>query len=372
MKNGEITDKNKNRALYVGVDVHRYTNTAVAANRFEEKLGELTFDNTRTGIEKFLGWLGNLDNSERVRIVGLEGSGGYGKLLTQLTCGTYSHVYEVNPIFTRQRRAFGTKGDKSDPVDASLITQVLTRQLEKLPRLALQDQSDLLVALGQLVVFHDNLTRFATRLKNQLRRLYHQLDPSWSKTRKKAFSKKSLGYWKAKAIRLGKSDKLPIATCALGIKQKVTQLTRINTAREEIDQKIEYLLAKTGSQLTSLPGVGTITAAKILANTKGVERFPTVDKFVKYAGIAPVERSSGKTKKHRQARGGNRQLNTAIYTVALIQMRCVDKAKEYFAKKVSEGKSKKHAMRCLMKRMSCIIYGMMKTGEFYQEERQSN
>lgn len=60
-------------------------------------------------------------------------------------------------------------------------------------------------------------------------------------------------------------------------------------------------------------------------------------------------------------------MNTALYTIAVTQLHCQEKAREYFGKKISEGKTKKHALRCLMKRIACIVYGMLRTGEKYRE-----
>lgn len=116
-----------------------------------------------------------------------------------------------------------------------------------------------------------------------------------------------------------------------------------------------------------MPGISTVLAAKIVAHTDGIERFKNLDKFIRYAGIAPLERSSGKTKKYIKANRGNRKFNASIYMAALSQRNFDTAAKAYFEKKVAEGKTKKHALRCLMKRVACIVYGMMKNGEVYRE-----
>jgi hypothetical protein len=92
----------------------------------------------------------------------------------------------------------------------------------------------------------------------------------------------------------------------------------------------------------------------------------SLDSFIRYTGIAPVERSSGKTTKYKQNYGGNRQLNSVLYIVALSHLRWDPKGKAYFEKKVQEGKTKKHAIRCLMSRIACIVYAMLKSGEAYR------
>lgn len=356
-----------NDCLYIGVDIHRYTHTALAVNRFEEKISEITFDNNKIGINSFLSWTEDLGEPCKMRVIGIEGSNGYGRVVSDLLTNEYEHVYEVNPILTRQRRAFGTTGAKSDSVDAGLIAQVLTRNLDKLPKVTAQDRSDEIAALEELVGLWSDLTCQTTRLKNQLRRIFYRADSSWSATRRKAFGDKSLNFWRKKLKTLGSSGNIASSTVAFAAQTKMAELTRIKAKRENVEIKITEILDKLGSKLTTLPGVGNITAASIVAAVKGIRRFGSLDKFVSYAGIAPTQRSSGKTKRFVQNKKGNRQLNKAIYTIALIQLRCIPEAKSYFLKKVSEGKTKKHAMRCLMKRMATILYGMMKSGEEYRQ-----
>lgn len=168
--NNEPIDQNS--AVYIGIDVHRYQHTAVAANRFEEAMGELTFPNTPGGIKEFLHWTDVLADNSRTRIIGIEGANRNGKLLRNAVTPVFPAVYEINPIYTKQRRDHGTRGDKSDPVDARLMIEVLTRKLDELPRVTSQDTSDSMQALSELVAFHDDLTRSQTRLKKQQRRIY--------------------------------------------------------------------------------------------------------------------------------------------------------------------------------------------------------
>lgn len=350
--------------MYVGIDVHRYTHTAVAANRFEEEAGNLTFANTQEGVNSFISWLAGIAPSDKTRIIGIEGTNGNGKLLTRALIKKYEEVYEINPVYTKQRRDRGTRGDKSDAVDARLMIEVLTRKLHELPKVTKQDHSRHMQALSGLVSFHDNLVISKSRLKNQLHKLFYEIDADSENSRSGAFSKKQIKRWLKKTEKhQAEIDNEVKRTIT---RSKIQEFLELKKTQEKIDKQIKALLPSLNCNLISLPGAGLITAAKIVSTVRGVERFHNIHQFVKYAGIAPVERQSGKTKKHKQAKGGNRQLNNAIYTVALTQMRLNSKAKNYFQKKISEGKTKKHALRCLMKRVACIVYGMMKSGEDYR------
>ena len=153
---------------------------------------------------------------------------------------------------------------------------------------------------------------------------------------------------------------------AVIIKGKTAELKQIKNQQKKLTIQLDRLLEAYGKNLTSFPGIGIVSAAKIVAHTNAIERFKTVNKFLSYAGIAPKERSSGKSKRHIQSTKGNRRLNFALYWVAVNQLTRNEKAKAYFDKKVNEGKSKKHALRCVMKRTASIIYGMLKSGEEYK------
>ena len=104
----------------------------------------------------------------------------------------------------------------------------------------------------------------------------------------------------------------------------------------------------------------------------GIERIQNLDSFILYSGIAPVEKGSGNTTLYKQNHGGNRRLNQAFYMVALNNLQSDPKGKAYYQKKLREGKTKKHAMRCLMQRVATIIYGMLKSGEDYQTDYQKS
>jgi transposase len=69
---------------------------------------------------------------------------------------------------------------------------------------------------------------------------------------------------------------------------------------------------------------------------------------------------------------GNRKLHHTLYLAGMLQLRWNPKAKAYYDKKIREGKTKKHALKCVMKRTACIIYGMLKNGKDYQERRKGD
>jgi transposase len=86
-----------------------------------------------------------------------------------------------------------------------------------------------------------------------------------------------------------------------------------------------------------VPGVGRLSAGKLIGEIAGIERFKSDAQLAHFAGCAPIPASSGVTQRWRFDRQGNRQLNTAFYRIALTQARVHPGARAYLAKKRAEG-----------------------------------
>lgn len=329
-----------NTATFLGIDAHPTTHTVLAINRFEEEKGLLTFDNTKDGIATFLSWLPTIETDTEKLIIGLEGGGNSRHGLLASLLKDYQNIYEVNPLYTKQRRQFGTKADKSDPRDAKLIAEVLIRKLSELPKITKHDLSSHMLVVRKTVWFYEQTTQQGVAIQNQLHQLKREQDLSIDQTEKK--------------------------TLQMIIAELKKQLKHIRKTQQKCQEQLTGLLEKQGENLTTIKGIKTILASKIVAHSGGIERFANLDSFIQYAGIAPREKSSGKTKRHSKSKTGSRKLNHAFYLAAMVQLRWNPKAKEYFEKKIKEGKTKKHALKCLMKRTACIVYGMLKSGEDYK------
>jgi transposase len=121
---------------------------------------------------------------------------------------------------------------------------------------------------------------------------------------------------------------------------------RLDAQLEESHKRIKTAVQASGTTLTELYGVGPTLASELIGYTGDVRRFTTRDKFASYAGVAPVELSSGGRIVHRLSRRGNRQLDHAIHMVAICQIRHTDsEGRAYFERKVAEGKTKREAIR---------------------------
>ena len=78
-----------------------------------------------------------------------------------------------------------------------------------------------------------------------------------------------------------------------------------------------------------------------------------------HAGVAPIPVSSGNTNRHRLDRGGNRQINAAIHRIAITRARCDPETRDYIARKTSEGKTTREAIRCLKRHLTRRIWQLL-------------
>ncbi len=124
----------------------------------------------------------------------------------------------------------------------------------------------------------------------------------------------------------------------------------------DLDERIRQEVEASGTTLTEIFGVGPILAAKIVGIAGNVARFPSKAHFASYAGVAPIEASSGEVVRHRLSLAGNRSLNKVLHMIAVCQARSDPRGGVYLRKKLAEGKSRREAMRCLKRRISDAVF----------------
>ena len=158
------------------------------------------------------------------------------------------------------------------------------------------------------------------------------------------------------------------------IPMEVKHLRLLDNQIEEIDANLKKAVEQSPySNLITIPGAGYVLVATIISFVRNHKRFASADKLARYAGLVPAESSSGKTRGQNARKYGCRGLNHALFLLAFQQ---IGKTKDglmknpaayhYYQKKLSEGKSRKAALRCLQRRLIDIIYAMMRDKTAYQ------
>jgi len=345
-------------SVVVGVDVHKYSHTAVALDAWGKERGAYTFTNET--LDGYLSWLSSLGDRERL-IVGLEDANCYGiHLVTALKDARINTRY-VPAILTERERTHSTTRQKSDAVDASRVGRViLTKYAETLPaREAIATKDELLAAqeLDLILVEREDLTRSKTILKNQLHALLYQHYTEAYRTRcPRSFSKKAIRWFQNDLASAG-------SILASSILRRLDRLVFVMGQIAAIDKVIARVAGSSSyvRALTVLHGCGALTASQIVAETITPRRFENKHRFAAYAGVTPVPHSSGRRDRLHTNPFGNRRLNRALHTIALSQIALKDEqATAYYAKKLTEGKTKLWALRCLKHQIAKRVYQAMR------------
>jgi len=357
---------NRQQLLYVGMDVHKDTHTAVATNCFGQHLLELKISNSKEDFKALIEQVGQVSREQGLTpVFGLEDSYGYGSRLARYLFQEGLSVQTVSPVLVDRRRQQATHPEKTDSLDALGAAEVLIQRIDTLPKYTITPQDELSKEIKELVLDREFLVKEQTRLKNQLHRLLHKAyNSSYRDKFKNPFSVRGLDYWSKYPVPK-KENCSPMLKRQ--IKRKVKRLMDIREEVKEIERELEMLTQQTGQHLQTMNGCGTVLASSVLAEVRNIERFSSPHSLAKYAGLCPRERSSGKTFRHIKTKSGNRRLNRAIHRIALSQIGHSGNqyAKEYFQRKVSEGKTKAQALCCLKRRLTDIIYLMLKHRQPY-------
>lgn len=369
--------------LFVGMDVHPDNHAAVAVNCFGKKFLEQELSNDHEAFEELIAAVKQTAKEQKLSAVfGLEDATGNGNFLACHLLASGFEVRTVNPVLVHRQRTYETHPEKSDLQDALGVAKVLIQRIDTLPSFSITETTEVAKDMHILTMERDSLVKEQIRLKNQLHQSLGQTYGSgYHGIFKDVFSKKALMFWQEfpaaqtlaaarkhdvkKPQWLNKTPKkfLPQVSETLNrhISRKAQRLLSVRGELLEIGKELEKLIAKTGQQLNTMRGCGTVLSAVVLSEIKDISRFKTSSALAKYAGIAPKKFESGKKKRDRKSYSGNRRLNKAIYQIALTQIsnQGLIKAKAYFAKKVAEGKTKKHALTCLMRQITDIIWSML-------------
>jgi transposase len=131
----------------------------------------------------------------------------------------------------------------------------------------------------------------------------------------------------------------------------------------ELEHEILGHVRAVAPALLDEPGVGPIVAAQLIVAWSHRGRLRSEACFARLAGVAPVPASSGQTQRHRLSRGGDRQLNRAVHTVVLHRRQHDPATKDYIAKRIAEGKSRRDATRLLKRYLARHLYRVLQQQE---------
>ena len=335
--------------IVLGADTHKRSHTIAAVSAATgELLGERTVAVGARGFAVLLAWAREL---EAERVWALEDCRHVSGALERFLIARGERVVRVaTKLMADVRRGARTRG-KSDSIDSIAVARAALREgLAGLPSAQLAGPE---LDLRLLVDHRERLVRHRAGLNNTLQWHLHDLWPELELPGGALFSTK----W---STRIGRRLARAEQTMRVRItREELRRLRELTQAIKALEAEIAQLVGQIAPQLLGEPGFGALTAAKLVGEIAGAERFATDAKLARAAGLAPIPISSGKTNRHRLDRGGNRQINAAIHRIAVTRARCHPETRAYLDRKRAEGKSTREAIRCLKRHLARRVWHLL-------------
>jgi transposase len=297
------------------------------------------------------------DHDDRVWAV--EGANGMGRYIAQRLVAAGEVVVDVPAKLSTRVRVYSTgHGNKTDKTDAVATARAALHS--KHLRFVQPDGAN--EALKLVVDRREQLVATRVQAVARLHRLIRELIPGGARrelTAEKAFDLVS---------GLEPGD----AAGGMRVEMAMEYIDDIRALDLKIDQataRINRMVKESKTTLTRIYGVGPLNAALILGEVGNVGRFPSRNHFASYAGTAPIEVSSGDQRRHRLSRAGNRRLNKAIHVAAIVQIRFDCPGREFYLRKLEEGKSKKEAIRALKRHITDAIWRQLQIDRQHHQDQ---
>jgi transposase len=335
--------------IVLGADTHKLSHTLAAV---DAATGRVQADRTvrarRRSFDDLLQWGRSLDAQ---RVWAIEDCRHVSGALERFLLARGERVVRVAPKLMAGARKSARERGKSDPIDAVAIARAAIREgLDTLPVAQLAGPE---LDVRLLVDHRERLVAQRTALINDLRWGLHDLWPEFEIPPRALTGPR----WQERvASRLARTEQRTRVRIARDELRRIRELTR---AIDALERELAPLVAALAPRLLAERGCGVLTAAKLIGEVAGVERFATDAKLARSAGSAPIPASSGRTDRHRLDRGGNRQLNCALHRLAVSKARLDPETAGYLARKQADGKSRREALRCLKRHLARRVFKLL-------------
>jgi transposase len=335
--------------IVIGADTHKVSHTLAAIEEITGRaIAEHTVQAKRRSFDELLRWARGLGEE---RVWAIEDCRHVSGALERFLLARGERVMRVPPKLMAGARKSARERGKSDAIDAVAIARAAIREgLDTLPvaQLAGPERD-----VRLLVDHRERLIAQRTALINDLRWGLHDLWPEFEIPPRALIH----ASWQDRvAARLTRAEQVAQVRIARDELRRIRELTR---AVDALERELAGLVAELAPQLLAERGCGVLTAAKLIGEIAGVDRFASDAKLARSCGSAPIPASSGQTRRHRLDRGGNRQLNCALHRLAVSKGRLDPATAAYLARKQAEGKTRREALRCLKRHLARRIWKLL-------------
>jgi transposase len=384
--------------INVGIDIAKEVHWITAIDADGVAHIDRRLENTPAAIASLIDELKQLGGTVRI---GLDVVGGIAGLAEAMLAEAGLVLVHVPGLAVNRARQGTVGGEhKSDPRDARVIAeQVRVRQDLRPIEPASELDLELRLLVGRRRDLVDAQTRRLARLHDLLVGIFPGLERVLDLTTKaplvlltkfvtpaelRAASKKRLVRHLRAAGGLPNVDALAERTLAAAVEQTIAVPAERMTARlikelaqealatrarlVEIDRELEELLDRhpDAALIRSLPGMGAVLTAELIAQAGGLTRFRSADALAAAAGIAPVLRQSGKVRFLRRPTGGNKGLKRVFYQSAFCSLGHPD-SRVFYDRKRREGKRHHQAVLALARRRINVLWAMLNSRQPFQQ-----
>lgn len=332
----------------VGTDAHKRSHTFVAIDDSGRKIGEKVCKTSSIGHLEAIQWARSKFGPDITWAV--EDCRHVSRLLEQdLVAAGYSVIRVPTRLTARTRTSARTVG-KSDPIDALAIARAALRE----PNLPTAYTDEASRELKLLVDRREDLIGQRTATISRLLWRLHELDPEH------IIGPKALAYQRHRNST-AEWLKDRVGLVAELARDELADISRQSEGALSLEKRIRERVRRDAPRLLAVPGCGPLSAAKIVAETAGVQRFPTEAAFARFAGVAPSPVWSGATRgRVRYVKTGNRQVNAALHRIALTQLRRDGAGRQYYQRRIETGEPPILALRRLKRRLARTVYNRMR------------
>ena len=325
--------------IVIGVDTHKGSHALCAVDEGTGRVrGGREIDADEAGHQAAVRWERGLDGE---RVWAIEDCRYVSRRLEQALLAAGERVVRVAPKMMGASRQGERERVKSDQIDAPAVARAVVKDgVERFPVAYLDERA---MDIRLLFDHREELVKERTRIQNRLRWQLLELCPELESTLKRGelSNPRALERFDRQLRRLAPSVRLRVA------REQLAAIRALTRQADALESELHELIGAYRPALLDEQGCGTLSAALLIGHTAGAERFRSDSSFARQCGAAPVPCSSGKRTQYRLDRGGDRQLNRALHTIAITRARHDPATREYLAGKEADGKTRKGALRCL-------------------------
>lgn len=387
----------------VGIDIGKNHHEASIVSPEGKQIGRsLRFATTHKGADSLMSFIfKNIGNSPCV--FGMEATGHYWYPIYSFLKAKGYTICVINPIQSDSLRKMYIRQTKNDSIDSFFIAEVI--RFGQFGTTSMADEN--ILAMRQLCRYRDSVISSRTEIKLRIGTIMEQIFPEYEKQFSSLWMSTSMGILekyltpenienapidelfeiikdkshnrltRAKAISIKEAAadtfgiKIAQDAFSFQLKQLIDRMNFLDKQIEALDCQILEYYEKFDCYLHTIPGIGIIGAATILAEIGDISRFKNSSSLIAFAGIDPTVRQSGEfnsTHNHMSKRGSP-YLRHAIFLAATTCSFHNSPLNAYYKKKRDQGKHHLTATGAVARKLTTVIYAVLRDSKPYEPKK---